>query len=186
MLIGLKYFASDVVFSSRKRITLNGRPAGRAGWRTVLPNEKHEFSAGSAGWRAAQKGRPAGCTTRQASGLRKRAGWSAALFCSPPRLFPQPAGLPFCKARWPALLSSVQPAIPPTVHVFHLETRPSSLPSVKRNFWFAKFLSLHHVHMHRVIFYITNTLIKLIFALRNSCLGKCVGIGFGLEWEKDK
>jgi len=35
--------------------------------------------------------------------------------------------------------------------------------------------------MHRVIFYITNTLIKLIFALRNSCLGKCVGIGFGLE-----
>jgi len=32
--------------------TLNGGPAGRAGWRAVLPNEKHEFSTG---WRAAQK-----------------------------------------------------------------------------------------------------------------------------------
>jgi len=32
----------------------------------VLPNEKREFSAG---WRAAQKGGPAGCTIRQASGL---------------------------------------------------------------------------------------------------------------------
>jgi len=43
----------------QKRTTLNGGPAGRAGWRAVLPNEKHEFSMG---WRAAQKGGMAGCT----------------------------------------------------------------------------------------------------------------------------
>ena len=29
-------------------ITLNGGPTGRVGWMAVLPNEKHEFSAG---WR---------------------------------------------------------------------------------------------------------------------------------------
>jgi len=33
---------------------------------------------------------------------------------------------------------------------------------VKRNSLFAKFLTSHHVPMHRVIFYIPNTLIKLI------------------------
>jgi len=33
---------------------------------------------------------------------------------------------------------------------------------VKRNFWLAKFLTSHHVRMHRVIFYIPNALIKLI------------------------
>ena len=83
------------------------------GWRAMLPNEKHEFSVG---WRAAQKGGLAGCTTGQASGLhikagrraahyaglRKRAGRRAALFCSTPRPFPQPTGPPFCAAR-PAL-----------------------------------------------------------------------------------
>ena len=53
-------------------ITLNGGPAG---WRAVLPNEKHEFSAG---WRAAQKGGPAGCTTGWASGLHIKAIWQAA------------------------------------------------------------------------------------------------------------
>jgi len=37
-----------------------GWSAGRAGWRAVLPNKKHEFSTG---WQAAQKGVPAGCTT---------------------------------------------------------------------------------------------------------------------------
>jgi len=34
-------------------ITLNGGPAGWAGWRAVLPNEKHEFSAAACcteGW----------------------------------------------------------------------------------------------------------------------------------------
>jgi len=56
-------------------ITLNGGPTGRAGWRAVLPNEKHEFSAG---WRAAQKGGPAGCTTGWASGLHIKAVWWAA------------------------------------------------------------------------------------------------------------
>jgi len=35
-------------------------------------------------------------------------------------------------------------------------------PSVKRNFWLAKFLTSHHVNMHRVIFYISNTLRKLM------------------------
>jgi len=33
---------------------------------------------------------------------------------------------------------------------------------VKRNFWLAKFLTSHHVRMHRIIFYIPNMLIKLI------------------------
>jgi len=33
---------------------------------------------------------------------------------------------------------------------------------VKRNFWLAKFLTSYHVRMHRVIFYIPNTLIKLL------------------------
>ena len=96
--------------TSVSRITLNGGPAGRAGWRAVLPNEKHELSAG---WRAAQSG-PAGCTTGLASGLhiKLRCGkgrfqgmpFSAArpdLFRSPPhRFFVQPA----------LLSSSVQPA----------------------------------------------------------------------------
>jgi len=35
-------------------------------------------------------------------------------------------------------------------------------PGVKRNFWLANFLTSHHVHMHRVIFYISNTLRKLV------------------------
>jgi len=53
-------------------ITLNGRPAG---WRAVLLNEKHEFSAG---WQAAQKDRLAGCTTGWASGLHIKVGRQAA------------------------------------------------------------------------------------------------------------
>jgi len=92
----------------------------------MLPNEKHEFSTG---WRAAQKGGPAGCTPGQASGLHIKLaygkGWARGLPFSaarpalfhnlPDRLFVQPASLPFCLQ-----------CSPPKVHVFHLETRPSS------------------------------------------------------------
>jgi len=47
----------------------------------------------------------------------------------------------------------------------------------------AKFLTSHHVPMHRIILYIPNTLIKLIIrAWGKPCLGKCVGLG----WEKEK
>jgi len=41
----------------------------------VLQNEKREFSAG---WRAAQKGGPVGCTTGWASGLHIKVVWRAA------------------------------------------------------------------------------------------------------------
>jgi len=41
----------------------------------VLQNEKREFSAG---WRAAQKGGPVGCTTGWASGLHIKVVWQAA------------------------------------------------------------------------------------------------------------
>jgi len=33
---------------------------------------------------------------------------------------------------------------------------------VRRNLWLAKFLTSHHVRMHRVIFYISNTVTNLI------------------------
>jgi len=36
------------LFSCEPRITLNGGPAGRAGWRDVFPIRKQEFAAG---WR---------------------------------------------------------------------------------------------------------------------------------------
>jgi len=39
------------------RITLNGGPAGRADWRAVLPNEKHEFSTGLASCTEGRAGR---------------------------------------------------------------------------------------------------------------------------------
>jgi len=75
----------------------------------MFPNEKHEFSGG---WRAAQKGGPAGCTTGQASGLhiklgcrKRRAGGLPFTAGRPVRPF-----VPFCAPRRPALLSSVQPA----------------------------------------------------------------------------
>ena len=42
-------------------MTLNGGPAGRAGWRAVFPIEKHEFSAGCIKGRAKTDG-PASCT----------------------------------------------------------------------------------------------------------------------------
>jgi len=109
-----------------------GRPGG-----PYCQMKKHEFSAG---WWATEKGGPAGYTTGRASGLhmkagrqaahlawlQKRVGRRAAFFCSPPCPFPQPTRPPFCAACRPALLSSVQPASLLKIHVFHLETRPSS------------------------------------------------------------
>jgi len=38
----------------------------------------------------------------------------------------------------------------------------TTVAGVKQNFWLAKFLTSHHVRMHRLIFYIENTLINLI------------------------
>ena len=54
-------------------MTLIGGPAGRAGWRAVIANEKREFSAG---WRAAQKteGRAGGLQKGRSGGLRKGRG----------------------------------------------------------------------------------------------------------------
>jgi len=84
-----------------------------------------------AGQQTALQNGPVGCTLRQAGGLHIKLGCGkgrvgglpfsaarSALFRSPPdRLFVQPA-----------LLSSVQYDSLPKVHVFHLETRPSSPP----------------------------------------------------------
>jgi len=47
----------------------------------------------------------------------------------------------------------------------------------------AKFLTSSHVRMHRTIFYISNTLRKLMLSVW--CLGKCVGLRFGLEFKKN-
>jgi len=97
-----------------------------------LPNEKYEFSAG---WRAAQKGGPAGCTTGWASGLHIKAvctlswaaekgepeGWPFSAVRPPfsaarrTAFFVQPAGTPFC-----LVCSS-----PSKIHLFHLETQPA-------------------------------------------------------------
>ena len=64
-------------------MTLNGGPAGRAGWRAVFPIRKHEFAAG---WRAARKGgldiRAGGLNisverTTLIGGPAGRAGWRA-------------------------------------------------------------------------------------------------------------
>ena len=94
-------------------MTLIGGPAGRAGWRAVIANEKREFSAG---WRAAQKteGRAGGLQKGRSGGLRKRAGQAAkkssplahpfpqpSLMCSPPvRLSVQPTGPSCSAAQW--------------------------------------------------------------------------------------
>ena len=77
-----------------------------------------------AGRQAAQQGRPVGCTLGRAGGLHIKLAPT------------EKGGLPFsatrrtvfCAARRPALLSSVHPASPPKVHVFHLETRPAGPP----------------------------------------------------------
>jgi len=50
----------------------------------------------------------------------------------------------------------------------------------------AKCLTSSHVRMHRVTFYISNTLRKLIIGLIVWCLGKYIGLGFGLGLEKEK
>jgi len=96
------------------RITLNGGPGGLEG---VLPNEKHEFSAGS---RAAQKGGPAGCTTGQASGLHIKLaygkGWAG--------------GLPFSPAR-PALFHNLMDRL-----LCSPLARPSVFSAARRKFTF--------------------------------------------------
>ena len=77
---------------------------GRAGWSAVLPNEKYEFSTG---WRAAQKGGPAGCTTGRVSGLHIKVGctvnWAAEKGGPEGCPFLKP-GPPFSAARWIAFL----------------------------------------------------------------------------------
>ena len=114
----------------KTRTTLNGGPVGQAGWRAVLPNEKYELSAGGelhrrAGRQAALQDWTVGCTLRGAGGLHIKLGYGKG----------RSGGLPFSAARpalfrslpaLPSVLSSEQPASPPTVHVFHLETRPSN------------------------------------------------------------
>jgi len=77
----------------QKCITLNGGPAGRAGWKTVLRNEKHDFSAD---WGAAQKGGAAGCTTGRASGLHIKAGYTVRLSWAAEKS--RPEGFPFLRA----------------------------------------------------------------------------------------
>ena len=62
----------------------------------------------------------------------------------------------------------------------------SLISGVERNFWLAKYLTSHLVHMHRVIFYIPNMLINFSLGLRTSCKGKCVEIGLRSGWEKEK
>jgi len=47
-----------------------------------------------------------------------------------------------------------------------------------------KFLTSRHVRMHRVVFYISNTLRKVMIRALVWCLGKCFWLGFGLEKEK--
>jgi len=77
----------------------------------VIPDEKHEVFAGR---QAALQGGPVGCTLRQPGGLHIKLGCRNGQAGGVPfiadRLFVQPASLPFCAARRPALLSSVQPA----------------------------------------------------------------------------
>ena len=59
-----------------------------------------------------------------------------------------------------------------------------SQSGVKRNFWLAKLLTSRHVglRMHRVIFYISIRSENLWLGISDSCLVKCVGLG----WEKEK
>ena len=50
----------------------------------------------------------------------------------------------------------------------------------------AKFLTSRHVRRHTVIFYISNTLRKLMVRAYGLRLGKCVWLGYGLGLEKEK
>jgi len=43
-----------------------------------------------------------------------------------------------------------------------------------------------HVRVHRVIFYTSNRLSKLLFRAKDSCSGKCDGLGFRLRREKER
>jgi len=101
------------------------------GWRAVLPNEKHEFSAG---WQAAQKGGTAGCTTGRASRLYITEGctvsWAAEKGGPEGCLFLQPAGPPFCAAHRPVLLSSVQLAESPRFSFGNMAPSPPALQLV--------------------------------------------------------
>jgi len=77
------------------------------------------------GWRAAQKGGPAGCTTGQASGLHIKLACGKGQAGELPHPFLQPFFTPpFSATGRTAFLCS-----PPKVHIFHLETRLSSPPS---------------------------------------------------------
>jgi len=62
---------------------------------------------------------------RWAGGLHKGPGWQAAHQGGPAGC-EKPAGPPFCADRWLGPLSYVQPS---KIHIFHLETQPSSRPS---------------------------------------------------------
>ena len=81
---------------------------------------------------------------------------------------------------------------------FHYSTKPTAAselatfivwsvtpgPRIK---WYRgqeKFLTSRHVCMHRVVFYISNTLRKVMIRALVWCLGKCFWLGFGLEKEK--
>jgi len=127
VLVGFVQIVVNPFSTYRGWITLNGGPAGRAGWRAVLPNEKHEFSAG---WRPAQKGGPAGFTTGRASGLHIKAGctvglsWTAEKSGSEGCPFLQPAP-PFSAARRPALLSAVQTAEGPLFSLGNTTRQPA-------------------------------------------------------------
>jgi len=86
------------------RMTLIGGPAGRAGWRTVFPNEKRELLAGYT------EDRRGACTKRQSSGLRKRAGCRKGQPSGPTfsadQLTVKPIGPSCCAACRPVLLCS--------------------------------------------------------------------------------
>jgi len=80
-------------------ITLIGRPAGRAGWKVVFPNEKRELSAG---WQAAQK------IEGWAGGLQKRTEQAAQK--GSPLARPFPLSSLMCNS--PTRLNNVQPTGP--------------------------------------------------------------------------
>jgi len=88
-----------------------------------------------AGRQAAPQDGQVGCTLRQSGGLNIKLGcgkgWAGGLPFSAvrPALFRNPTDRLICASRRPAPLSCVQqPASPPKIHLFHLETRPSSPP----------------------------------------------------------
>ena len=123
-----------VLLMSQTRITLNRGPAG---WRPCCQMKNMNYPRGGelhrrAGRQSALQDCPVGCTLRWAGGLLIKLGYrngrsGGLLFSEPTPPYSQPARSPFCAARRPALLSCLL-CSPPTVHVFHSETRPSSPP----------------------------------------------------------